>query len=142
MADLIVSYLIKGQHGNPRGRRVYEDGQVEDYRVSKKVKTADGTYKDERVTPGWYSMVKLSATDLKAIEQLVEASGADKMPATIAGDPKRSTANREAELQIKTGSGLKTITVTDWPAEDAHGKALFELTNQIGEIISKAVAAQ
>lgn len=142
MAELIVSYLIKSHHGSPRGRRVYEDGQVEDYRISKKVKTADGTYKDERVTPGWYPMVKLSAADLKVIEQLVEASGAARMPATIAGDPKRSTANREAELQLKTSGGLKTITVSDWPAEDANGKALSELTNQIGEIISKAVAAQ
>jgi hypothetical protein len=142
MAELIVSYLITSQHGNPIGRRFYDDGQVEDYRVSKLVKGADGTYKDERVTPGWYPMVKLSTADLKAVQQAVDASGADKMPVTIQGDPKRSTANRQAEWQIKTGGGLKQIRVTDWPAEDQAGQALMTLSSQLGDIASKAVAAR
>ncbi|MAS34748.1 MAG: hypothetical protein CL610_12125 [Anaerolineaceae bacterium] len=140
MADLIISYLIKSQHGNPHGQRIDADGNTEDYRVSKKVKAADGTYKDERVTPGWYPVVTLSPEQVDAVQQAVEASGIRDMPAEITGDTSRSTANREAEWQVTTGGSIKTIQVTPWPPGGDSGQALFELSTQLSDIVNKALS--
>jgi hypothetical protein len=139
MAELIVSYLITSQNTTPRGRRIHDDGQVDDYQVSKMVKGADGVYRDEAVTPGWYPLVKLNAADVESVRQAIDASGASALPAAIMSDPKGSTANRQAEWQIRTGSGLKTISVSHWPADNEAGQALFELSNRLGEIVTQAI---
>jgi hypothetical protein len=141
MPELIVSYLVTSQHGSPYGQRIYDDGQAEDYRVSKMIKTADGSYQDQRVTPGWYPVVKLGAAQVKAVQQAVEASGLPEMPARITGDTSRSTANRSAELQVMTAEGIKTIQVAPWLPGGEYGQALFELTKALGEIVNKALSA-
>jgi|SRR5690554_125625 hypothetical protein len=142
MSELIVSYQFTSPTNEPSGRRIYDNGQVDEYRASKYVKGADGNYKLESVPLDWYSLVKLSETEVKAVQQAVNASGADKMPASIKGDPQKSTARERAEWQIRIGDKLKTITVDDWPAEDAPGRALLELSKKLGEIVTKAINAQ
>jgi hypothetical protein len=140
MTQLIVSYLVTSQHGSPHGLRIFDDGKVEDYRISKKVKAADGTYQDQRVTPGWYPVVTFEAAQIKTVRQAVISSGLPDLPTHISGDKQQSTANREAEWQVAADGGLKTITIAPWPPGGATGQALFDLTRQLSDLVTKALS--
>ncbi len=139
MADLIVSYLVKSQHSKPYGQRIYDNGKAEDYRISRLVKAADGSYQEQSVDPGWYPVTELSASQLEAVQQAVETSGLRDLPAHVSGDGKGSTANREAEWQVQAGGQTKTVHVAPWPPGGDTGQALFNLTQRLSEIVREAL---
>ncbi|MBZ0303863.1 MAG: hypothetical protein K8J31_29265 [Anaerolineae bacterium] len=141
MAELLVSYVVKSHHGKPYGQRIFVDGQAEAYRVSKLVKGDDGSYKDEPVSPGWYPAVRLNADQVKTIEQAVAASGLRDLPSQVQGDTKRSTANREAQWEVMTADGIKTIAIVPWPPGGDTGQALFDLSRRLGEIVNEALSS-
>jgi hypothetical protein len=138
MAERIVGFQVTVQHGDPYGLRIDADGQAEDYRVSKMVKGADGTYKDQPVTPGWYPVIKLSEAQVKAVKQAVDASGLRKMPAKISGDTQTTSASSDAQWWV----GDKTIKVAPWPPGGEYGQALFQLSSTLSEIVNKALASR
>jgi hypothetical protein len=104
------------------------------------VKADDGSYKDEPVRPGWYPVTTLNAAQVESVRQAVEASGLRDLPSHVSGDPHRSTANREAEWEVKTADGVKTITIVPWPPGGAAGQALFDLSRRLGEIVNEALS--
>lgn len=140
MAELIVSYLVRSQHGKPYGQRIFDDGKAEDYRVSRLVKAADGSYKDEPVNPGWYPVTELSAAQVQRVRQAVETSGLRDLPAQVRGEDRHSTVSREAEWQVQAAGQTKTVQVTPWPPGGDTGQALFNLTQRLSEIVREALA--
>jgi hypothetical protein len=140
MSELIVSYLVQSQHGKPHGQRIFADGKAEDYRVTRLVRAADGSYQDEQVTPGWYPVTDLNEAQIEAVKQAVEASGLPRLPSEISGKDSGSTAKREAEWQVTTDDGIRTIHVAPWPPGGDTGQALFTLTQRLNEIVREALA--
>jgi len=140
MPDLIISYFVQSPHGNPYGNRIYEDGKVESYRVSKLVKSASGAYQDEPVTPGWYPIAKLNETQLGAARQAVEASDVRHMPEKVIGNPGNTSDPAKGELQVRSDSGVRKITVEPWFPGGETGQALFNLTRELNDLINAALA--
>lgn len=138
MSDLIISYLIQSHHGNPHGFRVFEDGLVEAYQVSRTVKAPDGSFQEEMLTPDWYTLTTMNDDLLAELKEAVRESGIANMPTDLndAGNV-NSSKTSSAEWQVGMGDDLKTIHVKHWVPDSSNGEALLELRSQIGETIGK-----
>jgi|GEM_PF-2749085 hypothetical protein len=139
MSDLIVSYMVEGPNRVPFGYRFFEDGLVEDYRVSKHVKGASGTYTEQSVTPGWYKVVSLDSNGVHAVREAVQASGIYSISADIHGAP-TSTDPRTATWRISVDGDERSIVIEPWPTTDSRVQALFQLTTQLTTLVTQALA--
>lgn len=139
MPELLISFLAQSPHGAPYGQRIYADGTVESYRVSKLVKAATGAYQDQPMTPGWYPTTTLSDDQLVKAREAIEASGVREMPETITG-ANSSTDPASGEIEVMTDNGVRKITVTPWFPGGDVGQRLFNLVTQLNNLITQALA--
>jgi len=139
MVELIVGFRVEGPNSAPYGYRFFADGLVEDYRVSKHVKGASGTYTKQAVAPGWYPVVSLDAAGVNALREAVQASGIYSLTADIRGTP-TSTDPLKAAWYFMVDGAERCIVIAPWPTSDRHVQALFQLTTQLTTLVTQALA--
>ena len=140
MSELIVSFVIRTQHGAPYGYRIYEDGKAEQYRVSKLVKNASGTYDDQPVTPGWYPATTLSAAQVESLRQAVDASALGSLPEHMPTTKAQPIDEDTAKWEVMTAHGVRSVTIDDWPPAGDKGAGLLALSVKIGGVVGEALS--
>ena len=140
MPELIVSFVISSPHGKPYGYRIYDDGKAEQYRVSKLVKNASGTYEDQQVTPGWYPATTLSAAQIDSLRQAVDSSGLRDLPGQVDSPATRRVDVGAAAWEVMTSGGVRSIHIEHWPLAGEAGSQLAALSAKIGGVVGEALA--
>ncbi|MBE2182270.1 MAG: hypothetical protein IAE89_02480 [Anaerolineae bacterium] len=140
MTDLLFSYLVRDSTSDPYGQRLYDDGKVESYRVSRLVKSASGAYQEQPVTPGWYPAATLNEDQLAQSRAAIEASGVRGMPAKVTGSANNTSDLASGEIEVMTGDGLHKMTVKPWYPGGDTGRRLFHLISQLNNLITQSLA--
>lgn len=138
MAQLLVSYYVTRNRGTPYGQRIWDDGQVENYRTTTRVKGQDGDYHTEAVKPDWYSIVTLNPAQVEAVREAVSDANLANMPGRIESNPDADEAIEQAEWQVMTPKGVKRVMLPNWNPADAPQRPLLALIQCMGEIVLKA----
>lgn len=140
MASLLLSYTITEPRVDPIGQRVWDDGRAEMYRTSRRVKGPDGVHRTERLDPGWYQAATLSAAQLAAVREAIEAADIAAIPEEVTTFDEGYSASSSAEWQIQTPAGLKYIRVTQWGPLDEAALPLMDLLLRVSTLINLAIA--
>lgn len=125
MPPILVSFLVEQPFTDPHGFKVYADGQVESYRISRRVKDASGTYVTEYVTPGWYPLTHLNPDSLTRIEAAV--AQVQPLPASI-------EAEEEGRAVITWQFGDHTLAF-QWEPLPAAAQPFLDLSQLIGDTV-------
>lgn len=138
MAEIVVSYRVTRSGGKPYGQRVWDDGRVENFRTDRRVKGQDGVVRTESLPPDWYPITTLSAVQVQAVQKVVESAQLADLPSRLDAKVDPDLEAEQAEWQVQTNDGLKTIEVEFWNPAEGQQKRLLEVLQKMGEIVLKA----
>lgn len=141
MADLIFSCITQPPSGDPRGYRIWTDGQADTYQVSAPVRTDEGQIELRPVKPDFYPVARLSAAQVGAIISQMDASGLRDLAARSGHEFTASHTRETITWEVPTALGTRTLTIAPWPPEQgSEAEVLLDLVLRVGAIILAAQA--